>query len=109
MGPGYQLPDWNSLASRGDDELPLLETALLIARDEYPDLNPAAYAEAPTGTTILLTGLMSKLGVYGFLRVLLPLFPEELRLVLTPLLALAVAMTGHAQTGVVRINGLSPA
>ena len=49
MGPGYQLPDWNSLASRGDDELPLLETALLIARDEYPDLDPAAYAEALRG------------------------------------------------------------
>ena len=28
------LPDWNSLATLGDDELPLLGTALLIARDE---------------------------------------------------------------------------
>lgn len=34
------LPDWNTLATLGDDELPLLETALLIARDEYPDLDP---------------------------------------------------------------------
>ena len=49
MGPGYQLPDWNSLASRGDDELPLLDTALLIARDEYPDLDPSAYADALRG------------------------------------------------------------
>ena len=31
---------------------------------------PAAYAEAPTGTTMLLTGAMSKMGVYGFLRIL---------------------------------------
>src|SRR5690606_30312612 len=37
------LPDWNSLATLGDDELPLLDTALLIARDEYPDLDPAGY------------------------------------------------------------------
>jgi NADH-quinone oxidoreductase subunit M len=51
---------------------------------------PATYAEAPTGTTMMLTGLMSKMGVYGFLRVLLPLFPSEMRLVLTPLLWLAV-------------------
>ena len=29
---------------------------------------PATYAEAPTTTTMLLTGLMSKMGVYGFLR-----------------------------------------
>ena len=37
------LPDWNALARLGDDELPLLDTALLIARDEYPDLDIAAY------------------------------------------------------------------
>ena len=41
----YVLPDWNSLAACGDDELPLLETALLIARDEYPHLDPGAYAD----------------------------------------------------------------
>ncbi len=46
MATGYLLPDWNSLAARGDDELPLLETALLIARDEYPDLDAAAYEQA---------------------------------------------------------------
>ena len=38
------LPDWNTLASLGDDELPLLATALLIARDEYPDLDAASYS-----------------------------------------------------------------
>ena len=37
------LPDWNALAALGDDELPLLDTALLIARDEYPDLDPRGY------------------------------------------------------------------
>jgi NADH-quinone oxidoreductase subunit M len=51
---------------------------------------PTAYAEAPTGTTMLLTGLMSKMGVYGFLRILLPIFPDEMRWVLTPLLWLCV-------------------
>ena len=35
---------------------------------------PSAYAEAPTGTTMLLTGVMSKMGVYGLLRILLPIF-----------------------------------
>lgn len=51
---------------------------------------PVAYAEAPTGTTMLLTGVMSKMGVYGFLRILLPLFPHQMQMVLTPLLWLAV-------------------
>jgi NADH-quinone oxidoreductase subunit M len=52
---------------------------------------PAAYAEAPTGTTILLTGAMSKMGLYGFLRILLPIFFPQMQAVLTPLLWLAVA------------------
>lgn len=52
---------------------------------------PSAYAEAPTGTSMLLTGAMSKMGVYGFLRILLPLFPEQMRAMQTPLLCLAVA------------------
>jgi NADH-quinone oxidoreductase subunit M len=51
---------------------------------------PNTYAEAPTGTTMLLTGLMSKMGVYGFIRILLPIFSEQIRWVLTPLLWLTV-------------------
>ncbi|MGA7156237.1 MAG: NADH-quinone oxidoreductase subunit M [Acidobacteriaceae bacterium] len=52
---------------------------------------PATYSEAPSGTTILLTGAMSKMGLYGFLRILLPLFGQQMQVVLTPLLWLAVA------------------
>jgi NADH-quinone oxidoreductase subunit M len=52
---------------------------------------PDAYAEAPTGTTILLTGAMSKMGLYGILRILLPIFGPQMQIVLTPLLWLAVA------------------
>ncbi len=52
---------------------------------------PSAYSEAPTGTTILLTGAMSKMGVYGFLRILVPIFGAQMQEVLTPLLWLAVA------------------
>jgi NADH-quinone oxidoreductase subunit M len=52
---------------------------------------PAAYAEAPTGAVMLLTGAMSKMGVYGFLRILWPIFPEQMREFRLPLLALAAA------------------
>ena len=52
---------------------------------------PATYAEAPTGVSMILTGVMSKMGVYGFLRILLPIFPGEMQILLTPLLWLAVA------------------
>ena len=49
MPTAFELPDWNSLAARGDDELPLLDTALLIARDEYPTLDAASYDQALSG------------------------------------------------------------
>ena len=74
---------------------------------------PAAYAEAPTGTTILLTGAMSKMGVYGFLRVLLPIFWPQMQHILTPLLWLAVATivlsaySALAQTDLKRIFAYS--
>jgi NADH-quinone oxidoreductase subunit M len=52
---------------------------------------PSAYGESPTGVTMILTGAMSKLGVYGMLRLILPIFPEQLRASLDLLLWLAVA------------------
>lgn len=51
---------------------------------------PATYATAPTGVVMLLTGVMSKLGLYGFLRILVPLFPGPLQAWQGGLLALAV-------------------
>jgi NADH-quinone oxidoreductase subunit M len=51
---------------------------------------PPAYAEAPTGVSMFLTGVMSKMGVYGFLRILWPIFPSEIHAAATPLLWLAL-------------------
>ncbi len=38
----FTLPDWSTLADLSDDQVPLLGSALLIAHDEYPDLDPEA-------------------------------------------------------------------
>ncbi len=51
---------------------------------------PSAYAEAPAPVSMFLTGVMSKMGVYGFLRLLWPIFPAQLHAVATPLLWLAL-------------------
>lgn len=51
---------------------------------------PAAYAEAPTGVSIFLTAVLSKMGVYGFFRILWPLFPGALHAAAPVLLALAL-------------------
>ncbi len=51
---------------------------------------PPAYAEAPTGASMFLTAVMSKMGVYGFLRILWPIFPQQLHDATVWLLALAL-------------------
>jgi len=40
---------WSDLAQLADDAIPLLDTALLIARDEYPDLDADACREQMAG------------------------------------------------------------
>jgi NADH-quinone oxidoreductase subunit M len=51
---------------------------------------PAAYAEAPTAVSMILTGVMSKMGVYAFLRIMVPIFPHGLSAYQNPLIALAL-------------------
>jgi NADH-quinone oxidoreductase subunit M len=40
---------------------------------------PDAHTEAPTAGSMILAGVLLKLGAYGFLRLVLPLFPAEAR------------------------------
>lgn len=53
---------------------------------------PDAHVEAPTGGSVILAGVLLKLGAYGFLRFALPLFPDA-ALEATPIM-LGVALTG---------------
>jgi NADH-quinone oxidoreductase subunit M len=48
---------------------------------------PLAHTEAPTAGSVLLAGVLLKLGTYGFLRLCLPLFPDACVTVGVPLLA----------------------
>jgi NADH-quinone oxidoreductase subunit M len=53
---------------------------------------PDAHVEAPTAGSVILAGIMLKMGTYGFLRFAMPLFPDIVMLpaVRTTMLALAV-------------------
>ncbi|HWR48626.1 MAG TPA: NADH-quinone oxidoreductase subunit M [Pseudonocardiaceae bacterium] len=51
---------------------------------------PDAGAEAPIGVGVLLLGVMDKVGIYGFLRYCLPLFPGASRALAPLVLVLAV-------------------
>jgi len=56
---------------------------------------PDAHTEAPTAGSMILAGVLLKLGAYGFLRLVLPLFPEQAQTyagVLALLAVLAIIM-----------------
>lgn len=52
---------------------------------------PDAYVEAPTGASVLLAGVLAKMGAYGFIRISLPILPDAFRMFATPLAILGVA------------------
>jgi len=51
---------------------------------------PDAHTEAPTAGSVILAGVMLKMGAYGFLRFSLPMFPHAVKVLFIPLLILSV-------------------
>ncbi len=51
---------------------------------------PDAHTEAPTAGSMILAGVLLKLGAYGFLRLVLPLYPDQARAYALPLAFLAM-------------------
>ena len=51
---------------------------------------PDAHTEAPTAGSVILAGVLLKMGAYGFLRFSLPMFPYAVKLLFLPLLVLSV-------------------
>jgi NADH-quinone oxidoreductase subunit M len=51
---------------------------------------PDAASEAPTGTAVMLVGVLDKVGTFGFLRYCIPLFPYASKLFAPYILALCV-------------------
>ncbi len=51
---------------------------------------PDAHTEAPTAGSVILAGVLIKMGAYGFLRFSLPLLPQATLAMMGPMLALSV-------------------
>src|SRR6185295_7072425 len=74
---------------------------------------PDAHTEAPTAGSMILAGVMLKLGAYGFLRLVLPLYPHEAKIFAGVLALLAVAaivfgaFAAYAQTDFKRLVAYS--
>lgn len=70
---------------------------------------PDAAAQAPPGTAVLLVGVLDKVGTFGMLVILLPMFPEASRWAAPVVIALALvsiiygALVALAQRDVMRL------
>ena len=51
---------------------------------------PDAHTEAPTAGSVILAGILLKMGAYGFLRISLPILPDAVQLFLKPMLVISV-------------------
>ena len=74
---------------------------------------PDAHTEAPTAGSVILAGILLKMGAYGFLRITLPILPDATLLFVKPMLVLSVAAIVYgayvtlAQTDVKRLIAYS--
>ena len=66
---------------------------------------PNAHTEAPTAGSVILAGILLKMGAYGFLRVSIPILPEAVELFLPAMLTIsAVAIVYGAYVTLVQTD-----
>jgi NADH-quinone oxidoreductase subunit M len=66
---------------------------------------PNAHTEAPTAGSVILAGILLKMGAYGFLRVSIPILPAGVQLFLKPMLIIsAVAIVYGAYVTLVQTD-----
>jgi NADH-quinone oxidoreductase subunit M len=66
---------------------------------------PNAHTEAPTAGSVILAGILLKMGAYGFLRVSLPILPYGVRLFVNPMLLIsAIAIVYGAYVTLVQTD-----
>ncbi len=74
---------------------------------------PDAYTQAPTAATVMLAAVLSKMGIYGFLRFAIPFFPETARGLAPIFIALSIigviygALVATAQTDIKKLLAYS--
>jgi NADH-quinone oxidoreductase subunit M len=96
----YQTFDWTAMVQAGSI-LPaalqgwvflafFLGFAIKVPMFPFHTWLPDAHVEAPTAGSVILAGVLLKMGTYGFVRFSLPLFPEAARTYAPVIIVLAL-------------------
>ena len=89
-------------AQKGIAALLIVGFGVLVSLFPFHSWAAPAYASAPAPTTMLHAGVLKKFGLYGLLRIAIPLVPEGMNAWLVPLLILLVG--NILWVGLVTIN-----
>ncbi len=119
-GGTFSLPELlaNTSWLRGAPEMALfigfaIAFAIKVPMWPFHSWLPDAHVEAPTAGSVILAGVLLKMGTYGFLRFNLPLFPNASREAAPVIAALAIigiiygAIVSFAQTDVKKLVAYS--
>ena len=79
-----------------------LAFAIKIPIFPFHTWQPDTYAKSPMAGTMLLSGIMLKMALYGMIRWMIPLFPEALSCIQYPIIVLAT--TGVVYAAVIAIK-----
>jgi len=94
-GVSFDYERFLALSLTGREQLVLfaafaLAFAIKVPLFPFHTWLPDAHTEAPTGGSVVLAGVLLKMGTYGFLRFALPLFPDAVATASPVVAALAV-------------------
>lgn len=116
--PSFMLTDFYGLKLTLKEQLYLfgafgLAFAIKVPLFPFHTWLPRAHVQAPTAGSVILAGVLLKMGTYGFVRFAMPLFPDAVK-IFTPYIAgLAVigilygAFLAYAQSDVKRLVAYS--
>ena len=95
--PTFLITDYYGLSLTLQQQLYLfgafgLAFAVKVPMFPFHTWLPRAHVQAPTAGSVVLAGVLLKMGTYGFMRFAMPLFPDAVK-VLTPYIA-GVAVVG---------------
>ncbi len=97
------------VAQKGIAALLLIGFGTLVSLFPFHSWAAPAYASAPAPVSMLHAGVLKKFGLYGLLRVAVPMVPEGLQEWLTPLLVLLlgnILWVGFVTVSQKRLDGL---
>ncbi len=97
----FSIPDWQLLVLPFNTQLWLfgaffLAFAIKVPMFPFHTWLPYAHGQAPTIGSVILAAVLLKMGTYGMVRFLLPLFPDATIYFLMPIAIVAIIMVIYA-------------